>query len=146
MPLLASGEDAGPQLAAVMGYRAEDIARLVMVISAQYGGHVAYDKLYAHYGETVTLTVVPYAGYRLEQLCVMDGETEVPTVMSEDGICYTFTMPANDVIVFQSFVSTGTGVKTVKGQGEAPRKIIRDGHVIIIWNGREYTTTGVKLK
>ena len=55
-------------------------------------------------------------------------------------------MPANDVIVFQSFVSTGTGVKTVKGQGKAPRKIIRDGHVIIIWNGREYTTTGVKLK
>ena len=146
MPLLASGEDAGPQLAAVMGYRAEDIARLVMVISAQYGGCVDYDKLYAHYGETVTLTVVPYAGYRLEQLCVMDGETEVPTVMSEDGSCYTFTMPANDVIVFQSFVSTGTGVKTVKGQGKAPRKIIRDGHVIIIWNGREYTTTGVKLK
>ena len=77
---------------------------------------------------------------------MMDGETEVPTVMSEDGSCYTFTMPANDVIVFQSFVSTGTGVKTVNGQGKAPRKIIRDGHVIIIWNGREYTTTGVKLK
>lgn len=49
MPLLASGEDAGPQLAAVMGYRTEDIARLVMVISAQYGGCVDYDKLYAHY-------------------------------------------------------------------------------------------------
>ena len=66
--------------------------------------------------------------------------------MSEDGSCYKFTMHANDVTVFQSFVRTGTGVKTVKGQGEAPRNIIRDGHLIIIWNGSEYMTTGVNLK
>ena len=60
-------------------------------------GTVTADKATAAEGNTVTLTVTPDEGYELDNLKVMQGETEV-TVTNN-----TFTMPAGSVAVSATF-------------------------------------------
>ena len=61
------------------------------------GGMVTADKATVAAGETVTLTVNPASGYKLDTLTVKQGETEV-TVTNN-----TFTMPTGNVIVTATF-------------------------------------------
>ncbi len=56
--------------------------------------------------ETVTLTVAPEAGYKLDSLSVKDAAgTEVQTAAGTEANTYTFTMPASDVTVTATFVA-----------------------------------------
>ena len=143
MPLLASNEDAGPQPAAVIGYRAQDIARPITIMPTE-GGTITADKPTARYGETVTLTITPALGYELSLLQVMDGETAVDVVASEGS--YTFIMPAGDVVVSATFEYAGTGVENTKATEIIPRKVFRNGQVLILRNGVYYDIYGRILK
>ncbi|HCS87431.1 MAG TPA: hypothetical protein DIW30_03135, partial [Bacteroidales bacterium] len=110
MPLLAHNEEAGPQPAAVIGYRAQDIARPITISPTEHGT-VTADKPTARYGETVTLTITPAEGYAFEQLTVLDGETDIPVSTPAEGT-YTFTMPAADVVVSATFKAINYTVTT----------------------------------
>ncbi len=114
MPLLANNEEAGPQPAAVIGYRAQDIARPVTVMPTEHGT-VTADKPTARYGETVTLTITPAEGYAFDQLTVKDGETDIPVSTPAEGTC-TFTMPAADVVVSATFKAINYTVTTASAE------------------------------
>ena len=143
MPLLASGEDAGPQPDAVVGYRAQDIARPVTIIPSE-NGTITTDKATARYGETVTLTVTPAEEYKLDQLYVLDGEIEIEVQETQEGI-YTFTMPLGEVNVSAVFEYIGTGVGDTAATDLTPRKVFRNGQVFILRNGVCYDIHGRRL-
>ncbi len=81
----------------------EEPVRYVVTISASDNGTVKASPTTAAAGDTVTLTVTPDAGYKIEFITVKDdnGE-EITTKANEDGT-YTFTMPAGDVTVTATF-------------------------------------------
>lgn len=143
MPLLVNNEEAGPQPAAVIGYRAQDIARPVTITPTEHGT-VTADKPTARYGETVTLTITPAEGYAFDQLTVLDGETELPVTTTAEGT-YTFTMPAADVVVSATFKAE-TGIWDATATDLAPHKIIRHGQVFILRGGKIYTLMGVEVE
>ena len=66
-------------------------------------GSVTCNQSTANYGETVTLTVTPDAGYALGSLTVLNGDTPVETTAGANGT-YTFEMPAAPVTVAAVFV------------------------------------------
>lgn len=142
MPLLVRNEEAGPQPAAVVGWRAQDIARPVTVMPTE-NGTVTSDKPTARYGETVTLTITPAEGYAFDRLQVLDGETAVPVSTTAEGT-YTFTMPAADVVVSATFKAE-TGIQDATATDLAPHKIIRHGQIFILRGGKTYTPVGVEV-
>ena len=139
MPLLDFDEDAGPQPAAVTGYRALDIARPVTITPAENGTLTA-DKETAKYGETVTLTVTSDKDYELDQLSVSDDKTEIDVLKTQEGL-YTFIMPASNVAVSAMFkAKTGVATDTI------PYKLFRDGLFYILHGDRTYIFTGAQVK
>lgn len=139
MPLLDFDEDAGPQPAAVTGYRALDIARPVTITPAENGTLTA-DKETAKYGETVTLTVTSDKDYELDQLSVSDDKTEIDVLKTQEGL-YTFVMPASNVAVSAMFkAKTGVATDTI------PYKLFRDGLFYILHGDRTYIFTGAQVK
>ena len=139
MPLLDFDEDAGPQPAAVTGYRALDIARPVTITPAE-NGTVTADKETAKYGETVTLTVTSDKDYELDQLSVSDDKTEIDVLKTQEGL-YTFIMPASNVAVSAMFkAKTGVATDTI------PYKLFRDGLFYILHGDRTYIFTGAQVK
>lgn len=109
-------------------------------------GNVTPDKETAHYGETVTLTVVPDEGYELDAIHVINGTTALTVVPVEEGI-YTFVMPANDVVISTLFKeATGTGINDIPATEATPRKVFRNGQFLIISGGKTYTFTGEEVR
>ena len=76
-------------------------AYTVAVTNGITHGTVTSDKASSAAGDTVTLTVTPDAGYTLDTLTVMQGETEVAVTNNQ------FTMPAGDVTVNATFKLSG---------------------------------------
>jgi len=70
-------------------------------------GTVRADEAAAAAGETVTLTVTPADGYKLNLLSVRNGSSNVTTKDKGNGK-HTFTMPAGDVTVSATFSPTST--------------------------------------
>ena len=117
-----------------------------ITIEPAENGTVIADKQTAHIGETVTLTITPNEGYELDQLTVMDGETQVAATPAEEGN-HTFVMPANNVVISTLFKETsGTGVHDATATDILPRKVLRDGQVYILRAGKTYTATGIEVK
>ena len=117
-----------------------------ITITPAENGTVTADKETAHIGETVTLTITPNEGYELDQLTVMDGETQVAVTPAEEGN-HTFVMPANNVVISALFKETsGTGVHDATATDILPRKVLRDGQVYILRAGKTYTATGIEVK
>ena len=117
-----------------------------ITIEPAENGTVIADKQTAHIGETVTLTITPNEGYELDQLTVMDGETQVAVTPAEEGN-HTFVMPANNVVISALFKETsGTGVHDATATDILPRKVLRDGQVYILRAGKTYTATGIEVK
>ena len=73
-----------------------------ITIEPAENGTVTADKQTAHIGETVTLTITPNEGYELDQLTVMDAETQLPVTITTDGN-HTFVMPAGNVVISTLF-------------------------------------------
>ena len=142
MPM-AGGEDGGPLLTSVIGYRAYDILRPVIVMPTD-NGRVMADKAEARYGEQIVLTVTPDSGYVLDRLSVMGGGTEVEVVPTGEGK-FSFIMPVDNIVVYVSFEST-SGVNGIAIEGKATGKMLRDGKILILRSGKVYTTTGIEMK
>ena len=116
-----------------------------VIIVTPVSGNVTPDKETAHYGETVTLTVVPDEGYELDAIHVMNGTTALTVVPVEEGI-YTFVMPANDVVISTLFKeATGIGINDIPATEATPRKVFRNGQFLIISGGKTYTFTGEEV-
>ena len=73
-----------------------------VTIEPSESGTVTTDKETANMGETVTLTVTPNEGCELDQLTVMDGETQVAVEITTEGK-YIFVMPAGNVEISATF-------------------------------------------
>ncbi len=117
-----------------------------ITIEPAENGTVTADKTTANMGESVTLTITPNEGYELDQLTVMDGETQVAVTPAEEGN-HTFVMPANNVVISTLFKETsGTGVHDATATDILPRKVLRDGQVCILRAGKTYTATGIEVK
>ena len=124
-------------------YKAIDYA---ITIEPAENGTVTADKATANMGESVTLTITPNEGYELDQLTVMDAETQVAVTPAEEGN-HTFVMPANNVVISTLFKETsGTGVHDATATDILPRKVLRDGQVYILRAGKTYTATGIEVK
>ncbi len=77
----------------------------VSIPSSISNGTVTTDKQTAHIGDTVTLTIVPSDGYKLDSI------SATGATISGTGNTRTFTMPAADVNVTASFVTIKIGTK-----------------------------------
>jgi hypothetical protein len=77
----------------------------VSIPSSISNGTVTTDKQTAHIGDTVTLTITPSDGYKLDSISA-SGVT-----LNGSGTTRTFTMPAADVNVTASFVTIKIGTK-----------------------------------
>lgn len=143
MPLI-NGDDAGPALSPVIGYRAQDILRPVLILPIDNGSVLA-DKSEARYGEQVLLTVCPDSGYDLDELNVTGGGTDLDVVQT-DVDKYTFSMPADNVVVSAKFKNIATALKTVKYNDGIKGKVLHDGQIFIIRNDKAYTMTGIEKK
>ena len=117
----------------------------VTLVSA-INGEVTADKQTAHVGETVTLTITPDKGYELDQIYVMNGEILVTVISAGEGV-YTFTMPAGNVVISVLFKEAiGTDVIAPDAVKATTRKVIRNGIVYILRDGKTYTATGVEVQ
>ena len=75
-------------------------------------GVVAVDKTSAAAADTVRITAVPSEGYSLALLTVYDASGASITVKTLSEAAYSFTMPASNVSVTATFVSSGSGSET----------------------------------
>ncbi len=85
------------------------------------------------YGTQVTLTAIANKGYEFAQWS--NGITDNP---------YQFT--ATEDLTLEAQFIPATAVENIPTDGTTPQKIIRDGQVYILRNGKTYTTTGVEVK
>ena len=133
----SDGNTDNPRMVSVVGdatYTAEfaiDQHTIAATCDPQQGtvtGAGIYD-----YGTQVTLTATANKGYEFAQWS--NGATYNP---------YLFIATA-DLTLEAQFVPA-TAVDNVSADGTTPQKIIRDGQVYILRNGKTYTTTGVEVK
>ena len=133
----SDGNTDNPRTVAVVGdatYTAEfaiDRHSITVIYDTQQGvvtGAGTYD-----YGAQVTLAAIANKGYEFAQWS--NGVTDNP---------YLLTATA-DLTLEAQFVPA-TAVDNVSADGTTPQKIIRDGQVYILRNGKTYTTTGVEVK
>ena len=89
-----------------------------ITIESATNGKVESDMQYARTGLTVTLTVLPEPGYRLDSITILQTvykaeplPTPVPVIISGDGDVRTFIMPPHEVTVRATFVLS-TSVET----------------------------------
>ena len=92
----------------------------------------------AYPGEKVTLTVTPAEGYQIASV-TLDGD-----VLVADGDVYSFDMPAKDVAVAATF-SVATAIDNTDAAVKAT-KVLRDGQVLILRDGKFFNTLGVEVK
>ena len=126
-----------------------------IIIDEVENGTVTANKNVAAEGETITLTVTPDAGYKLESIKAV--ELGMPEVKAFDGMAYaqndevpltegtdddgntiyTFTMPAAAVNVIPVF-SVSTGINTLNGADFATNlnEALRNGKVFDV-SGRK---------
>lgn len=84
-------------------------------------------------GAQVTLVAVANKGYEFAQWS--NGVTDNPYLLTA----------TEDLTLEAQFIST-TAVENVPTDGTTPHKILRNGQVYILCNGKTYTTTGVEVK
>lgn len=83
-------------------------------IATPTNGTISVSPLYAHEGETVTITATPDSGYQTETATVTTGDSTPVTCTpdTDDPNTFTFTMPASAVsitVTFQQSSSLPTG-------------------------------------
>jgi hypothetical protein len=90
-------------------------------------------------GETVNLTATPADGYQLKAITV-NAETLEPVDQK-----YSFTMPAKAVEVAATFETATTAIGNTEAEVKAVR-VIRNGQLIIIRDGKEFNVLGSQTK
>lgn len=90
--------------------------------------------------ESVTLTVTPASGYKVE-----DVQVNGASLNAVESV-YSFLMPAEDVTVSASFVEdSGTAIDNTDAAVKAT-KVLRDGQVLILRDGKFFNALGVEVK
>lgn len=116
------------------------VEKFTITCSDAENGSVTADLAEAAEGETVTLTVTPADGYKVESVKV-NGSAIEPV----QGV-YSFTMPAAAVIVAATFVlDQPTAWEGINADGKAV-KVIRDGQVLILRDNKTYNVIGTEVK
>lgn len=87
-------------------------------------------------GTVVTLTATPHEGYFLRHWSFTD--------LADESILYT--MPPVSVTLTAYFMPLDESIEGVEQPAHAASKILRDGHVLIIRNGKYYSVTGQEVK
>lgn len=85
------------------------------------------------YGTQVRLEVTANSGYQFSQWS--NGATYNP-----------YLLTAIEDLTLEAQFIPATAVDNVSADGTTPQKIVRDGQVYILRNGKTYTTTGVEVK
>ena len=106
---------------------------------AEYGT-VAANPTTAIAGEEVSLTITPAEGYVLNVLSVEDALDKDVTV--ENG---KFTMPASNVTVSATFQTIPSSINNTDAAVQTV-KVIRNGQLIIIRDGKEFNVLGAAVK
>lgn len=102
-----------------------------ITVASAANGSVTADKASAYSGQTVTLTVSPSDGYKLESLAVKDANgDDVTATASSDKTTYTFTMPASAVTVTPTFVEKTTVTLYLKNSANWSKVFV------YLWTGR----------
>lgn len=91
-------------------------------------------------GATVTLTFTPAAGH-IVMSCTVNGD-EIH--QSAPGAAITFEMPAEDVTIVTTF-SIPTAIENAEAAVKA-EKVIRDGQVLILRDGKIFNALGAEVK
>ena len=91
-------------------------------------------------GEEVELTFTPAEGY-IVMSCTVNG-TEIH--QSAPGAAITFTMPAEDANIVTTFAAP-TAIDNAEAAVKA-EKVIRDGQVLILRDGKFYNALGAEVK
>ena len=133
----SDGNTDNPRTVSVEGdatYTAEFLLNeyTITVLYDNTKGYVSGGGTYV-YGTQVRLEVYANSGYEFAQWS--NGATYNP---------YLLTATA-DLTLEAQFIPA-TAVDNVSADGTTPQKIIRDGQVYILRNGKTYTTTGVEVK
>ena len=86
-------------------------------------------------GTEVTLTATPYEGYFLRYWSFTD--------LADESILYT--MPPVSTTLTAYFMPRDESIEGVEQPAHAASKILRDGHVLILRNGKYYSVTGQEV-
>ena len=92
-------------------------------------------------GEEVVLDITSNEGYAVNNIAV----NGIALVQSAPAAPISFTMPAEDATVTATFGDTATGVENAE-TGVQAQKVIRDGQVMTLRDGKLFTTTGIELR
>lgn len=114
-----------------------------ITVASADNGSVTADKASAYSGQTVTLTVSPADGYKLESLAVKDANgDDVTATASSDKTTYTFTMPASAVTVTPTFAEKTTKTLYLKNSANWSKVFVYlwTGDTNNIWPGVEITS------
>lgn len=82
-----------------------DSSRYAVTVEKSEHGEVTSNRRTASWGDTVTLTVTPDSGYKLNALTVTDSRGNKINLTDKGDGKYTFTMPGSSVTVKTTFVS-----------------------------------------
>ena len=113
----------------------------ITVESAKNGTITAFPKT-APKGSTVTITVKPDKGYKLDTLKVLDSKDQALKLTEKDGK-YTFTMPAGKVTVKGSFAAEATEIPEVPEQIFADVSVDAYYYEAVKWAADKGITGGV---
>ena len=115
-------------------------AYYAVTIAPTTNGTVSADVTTAPAGATVTLTVTPNQGFVLGALSVADAN-EQPVIVTDNK----FTMPAAVVTVSATFYKDPTALDNTEA-GVKAVKVLRNGQLIILRDGKEYNVMGTLVK
>lgn len=113
-----------------------------IVVSNATNGKITLDKTNAKKDETVTVTVIPDAGYQLDKLTVTDTKGNTIEVTKKSDGKYTFTMPDSKATITSSFVKVSETVS------ENPFADIREGDYFfdaVKWAVNKEITNGLTV-
>ncbi|MBQ9003169.1 MAG: InlB B-repeat-containing protein [Eggerthellaceae bacterium] len=109
--------------------RGESARQYPVVVKTLSGGTLTADKEFAIEGETVTLTVTPDAGYKIENVTYAPNETDTAIAIEPvDGV-YSFTMPKDAVYVNAEFLTPWMKLQKQINETENGGTVKLDGDV-----------------
>ena len=109
------------------------------ILNGKLVANWANKKYRAPVGATVTLTATPDEGY-----VVSDVKVDGISLNAVEGV-YSFEMPAKDVEVTATFETEATAIVNTDAAAKAV-KVVRDGQLLIIKNGRTYNVLGADVE
>ncbi len=102
-------------------YEERSADNFTITTQSQGEGTIQSSTTQAAAGTTVTFTLAPKDGYKVEDgsIAVMAEATPV-SITAEDNLTYSFIMPASNVVISAAFVSDGPAPGPTPGPGPAP--------------------------